>query len=69
MHWAIHGQTASEIVFQRADSEKQNMGLTTWKNAPMGKIRKTDASIDSIALVQLKMDIILTASKSRPTNS
>jgi len=45
MHWAIHGHTASEIVYQRADSEKQNMGLTTWKNAPQGKIRKTDVSI------------------------
>jgi hypothetical protein len=45
MHWAIHGHTASEIVYQRANSEKQNMGLTTWKNAPKGKIRKTDVSI------------------------
>ena len=45
MHWAIHGHTASEIIYQRADSEKQNMGLTTWKNAPKGKIRKTDVSI------------------------
>jgi hypothetical protein len=45
MHWAIHGHTASEIIYQRTDSEKQNMGLTTWKNAPKGKIRKTDVSI------------------------
>ena len=45
MHWAIHGHTASEIIYQRSDSEKQNMGLTTWKNAPKGKIRKTDVSI------------------------
>tara|TARA_R110002050_G_scaffold84491_1_gene180363 strand:- start:9378 stop:10385 length:1008 start_codon:yes stop_codon:yes gene_type:complete len=45
MHWAIHGHTASEIIFKRVDSEKQNMGLTTWKNAPHGKIRKTDVSI------------------------
>jgi len=45
MHWAIHGLTASEIIYQRTDSEKQNMGLTTWKNAPHGKIRKTDVSI------------------------
>ena len=45
MHWAIHGHTASEIIYQRSDSEKQNMGLTTWKNAPQGKIRKTDVSI------------------------
>ena len=45
MHWAIHGHTASEIIYKRVDSEKQNMGLTTWKNAPHGKIRKTDVSI------------------------
>jgi len=45
MHWAIHGHTASEMIYQRTDSEKQNMGLTTWKNSPHGKIRKTDVSI------------------------
>ena len=45
MHWAIHGQTASEIILKRADSEKQNMGLTSWKNSPKGKIRKADVSI------------------------
>jgi hypothetical protein len=45
MHWAIHNHTASEIIYQRVDSDKQNMGLTTWKNAPKGKIRKTDVSI------------------------
>ena len=45
MHWAIHGHTASEIIYKRTGSEKQNMGLTTWKNAPHGKIRKTDVSI------------------------
>jgi len=45
MHWAIHGHTASEIIYKRVDSNKQNMGLATWKNAPHGKIRKTDVSI------------------------
>ncbi|RLD37172.1 MAG: hydroxyacid dehydrogenase [Bacteroidetes bacterium] len=45
MHWAIHGHTASEIIFQRVDANKQNMGLKTWRNAPFGKIRKTDVSI------------------------
>ncbi len=45
LHWAITNQTAAEIIYTRADSEKQNMGLTTWKNAPDGKIRKTDVSI------------------------
>lgn len=45
MHFAIHGHTAAEVVVKRANSEKQNMGLSTWKNAPKGKILKTDVSI------------------------
>jgi hypothetical protein len=45
LHWAIHGHTAAEIVQERADASKPNMGLTTWKNAPSGKIRKTDVSV------------------------
>ncbi len=45
LHFAIHGNTAAEVIMQRADSEKENMGLTTWKNAPKGKILKTDVSI------------------------
>ncbi|MEI6821399.1 MAG: virulence RhuM family protein [Bacteroidota bacterium] len=42
LHWAMCGQTAAEIIYTRANSSKENMGLTTWKNAPKGKIRKTD---------------------------
>ncbi len=45
LHWAITGQTAAEIIVQRADSKKEHMGLTTWKNAPKGKILKSDVSI------------------------
>lgn len=45
LHWAIHGHTASEVVIQRADSSKPNMGLTTWKNGPQGKILKSDVSV------------------------
>ncbi len=45
MHWAITGQTAAEIIKLRADAQKENMGLTTWKNAPKGKILKSDVSI------------------------
>jgi hypothetical protein len=45
LHWAISKQTAAEIIYSRANSEKENMGLTTWKNAPMGRIRKDDVSI------------------------
>jgi hypothetical protein len=45
MHWAITGHTAAEIIVQRADSKKQHMGLTTWKNAPKGKVLKSDVII------------------------
>jgi hypothetical protein len=45
MHWAISRQTAAEIICSRANSDKPNMGLTTWKNAPKGQIRKADAGI------------------------
>jgi hypothetical protein len=45
LHWAIHGQTAAEVIVSRANAEKTNMGLTTWKDAPHGKIQKFDVSI------------------------
>jgi hypothetical protein len=45
LHWAITKRTAAEIVAERADSSKQNMGLTTWKNAQKGKIRKSDVVV------------------------
>jgi len=45
LHYAIHGQTAAGLILDRADAEKENMGLTSWKNAPDGKIIKTDVSI------------------------
>lgn len=45
LHWAIHGQTAAEVVYHRADAEITNMGLTSWKAAPQGKIQKFDVSI------------------------
>jgi hypothetical protein len=45
LHWAISKQTAAEIIYSRANSEKLNMGLTTWKNVPGGAIRKTDTGI------------------------
>ena len=44
-HFAIAGQTAAEIVYTRADREKEHMGLTTWKNAPDGRILKSDVSV------------------------
>ena len=45
MHYAISGHTAAEIIYNRADAEKYNMGLTTWKNSPNGKILETDVVI------------------------
>ena len=45
LHWAITGQTAAEIIVSRSDCKKEKMGLTSWKNSPNGKIRKTDVSI------------------------
>ena len=45
MHYAVHGHTAAELIVERADAEKDNMGLTSWENAPAGKIVKTDVSI------------------------
>ena len=45
LHFAIHGHTAAELIVARANSEKDRMGLNTWKNAPSGKIIKTDVSI------------------------
>ena len=45
LHYAIHGHTAAELIMERADAEKEHMGLTTWENAPKGKIVKTDVSI------------------------
>lgn len=45
LHWAITGKTASEIIVNRSDADKENMGLTIWKNSPKGKILKSDISI------------------------
>ena len=45
LHFAVHGNTAAELIMQRADSTKTNMGLTTWEKTPHGKIVKTDVSV------------------------
>lgn len=45
LHWAITGRTAAEIIVDRVDSDKPNMGLTTWKHAPEGRIIKSDVSV------------------------
>ena len=45
MHYAVHGRTAAELIVERAGAEQEHMGLTSWENAPYGKIVKTDVSI------------------------
>ena len=55
LHWAIHGQTAAEVIHTRADAEKENMGLTTWKDAPKGKIQKFDVSVAKNYLTEHEM--------------
>jgi len=45
LHWAIVGETAAEIIYNRVDSNKENMGLTSWKNSPQGKIRRDDVVV------------------------
>jgi hypothetical protein len=45
LHFAVHGSTAAEVIYKRADSEREHMGLTTWQEAPSGKIAKADVTI------------------------
>lgn len=59
LHWAIHGHTAAEMIVDRADAEKQNMGLTTWKDAPHGKIQKFDVSVAKNYLTESEMAQLL----------
>ena len=56
MHYAVHQHTAAELIMQRADAEKEHMGLTTWENAPNGKIVKTDVSIAKNYLKQIELE-------------
>ena len=55
MHYAVHGQTAAELIMTRADAKKEHMGLTTWENAPDGKIVKTDVAIAKNYLKELEL--------------
>ncbi len=56
MHYAVHGHTAAELIVKRADAEKEHMGLTTWENAPDGKIVKTDVVIAKNYLKQMELE-------------
>ena len=56
MHFAVHGRTAAELIVDRADADKEHMGLTTWENAPDGKIVKTDVSVAKNYLKQMELE-------------
>jgi hypothetical protein len=58
LHWAAHGHTAAEVVHDRADAAKPNMGLSTWKNAPGGSIRKTDVTIAKNYLTKAEIEAL-----------
>ena len=55
MHYAVHGHTAAELIYERADADKPHMGLTTWAAAPEGKIVKSDVSIAENYLSEKEM--------------
>lgn len=56
IHYAVHGHTAAELIVERADSRKEHMGLTTWENAPHGKIVKPDVSIAKNYLNEIELE-------------
>jgi len=56
LHFAIHGHTAAEHIYNRADSEKEHMGLTSWDNAPSGKVLKSDVTIAKNYLSKEELD-------------
>ncbi len=55
MHYAVHGHTAAELIYERADADKEHMGLTSWKEAPEGKVMKSDVVIAKNYLSQEEM--------------
>ena len=55
MHYAVHGHTAAELIVERADHTKEHMGLTTWADAPDGKIKKSDVTVAKNYLSQDEM--------------
>ena len=56
MHYAVHQHTAAELIMERADADKEHMGLITWENAPDGKIVKTDVSIAKNYLKEMELE-------------
>ena len=58
MHWAVTHQTAAEIIYTRADAEMPHMGLTTWKNAPNGRVQKSDTIVAKNYLSDKEVDML-----------
>ncbi len=58
LHYSVHGHTAAEIIYERADSRKEKMGLTNWKNSPDGKIQKNDVNIAKNYLNKEELDAL-----------
>lgn len=56
LHFAIHGHTAAELIVERANAEKEHMGLTTWENSPDGKVVKTDVSVAKNYLTETELE-------------
>ncbi|MCL2777400.1 MAG: virulence RhuM family protein [Polyangiaceae bacterium] len=56
LHWAVTGKTAAELIAARADAKKPSMGLTTWKNAPKGKILKSDVTVAKNYLIEREVN-------------
>lgn len=56
MHYAVHGHTAAELIVERANAQKEHMGMTTWENAPDGKIVKLDVSVAKNYLKQVELE-------------
>jgi hypothetical protein len=56
MHYAVHKHTAAELIYQRADHKKENMGLTSWEKSPNGKILKTDVAIAKNYLTESELE-------------
>jgi hypothetical protein len=56
LHFAVHGHTAAELIYERADAEKERMGLTNWANSPSGKILRSDVSIGKNYLTEAELN-------------
>ena len=58
LHYAVHGQTAAEVIYNRADAEKEHMGLTTWEGSPNSKIHKYDVTVAKNYLTEEELAIL-----------